>query len=153
LLVHSAGRKSNMRDDQSGIEVWVRSSEQSTTYREWKAPLSSRYYSGHEKRTFIEAVAGGPFEIHTTINTNFDWATTKHLLISYRIDGHTVRRRSISKRDLQSSSRAFVPAHDVCKSCKSFVDGALQHCSLVFHSSELGDTLQISLINDLLTVT
>jgi len=141
-----------MRDDHSGVEVWVLSSEQSTTYREWKAPLSSRYYSSRGRRIFIEAVAEEPFEIHTAINTNFDWAATKHLLISYRIDGHTVRKRSISKEDLLSSNRGFVPAHDVCKSCKSFVDGTLQRCSLVFHSSELGDLLQSQSANALLTV-
>ena len=130
-----------MRDDRSGVEVRVLLSRQSTTCREWKAPLSSPYYSSHGRRTFIEARAEEPFEIHTTINTNFDWAATKHLLISYKIDGQAARKVSVSKDDFRSSNRGIVLAHDVCKSCKFFVGGALQRCSLVFRSSALGDPL------------
>jgi hypothetical protein len=140
-----------MRDDLSGVEVWVQSNEQFTKYHEWRAPLSSRYHSSRGRRTFIEAVSDEPFEVHTTVNTNFDWAAAKHLRISYRIDGRTVRKISISKEDLRSSKHGFVPAHDVCRRCNLVVDGALQRCSSVFHSSKLGSRLCIRSLDYVLT--
>lgn len=130
-----------MLDDRSGIEVHVLLSGRWTPCREWRAPLSSRYHSSHGRRVFIEARAEESFEIHTTVNSNFDWAATKYLLISYRIDGRTVRKVPIFKDNFRSSNGSMSSVHDVCKSCKLVVEGVLQRCALVFHTSELGNFL------------
>jgi hypothetical protein len=122
----------------------VLSCGKSAGYKEWKAPLSSRHYSRDGRRVFIEAIADDTFEIHTTITPSFDWAMHEHLLVRYKLDGFIIRKKMISKRNLELHAYRIPLTKDICKSCSILINGSRQLCSLAFESSQLGDLMDLS---------
>ncbi|KAI7157842.1 hypothetical protein KC349_g5311 [Hortaea werneckii] len=79
-----------MYDDEAGIEVFVRLYGSDTAYREYQAPKSSPFYTGHENERYIEAVSGERFEVFVKLDKSFDFKNYTQARADLNIDGGSI---------------------------------------------------------------